>query len=191
MNQIGEIERTYFEYAIDIFLYDDNNKRFYTGTFPFSVQKKLGAYLTWLLAKKPTLAGSTPKNQDGPFIEVQVNYYSYKGADKNGRLRFKFTTKKTYEQVSKYLQTGSYNTTCDNKGTFDFEGAKNCTQGHFSSAIWKNAFWQVLMPTMSYYKNALTDMEAIIQKGLDEQDTIQLSIKNIEVWNGYGVKNSE
>ncbi len=31
-------------------------------------------------------------------------------------------------QVSKYFQTGSYNATCDNKGIFDFEGAKNCTQ---------------------------------------------------------------
>lgn len=30
--------------------------------------------------------------------------------------------------MSKYFQTGSYNTTCDNKGAFDFEGAKNCTQ---------------------------------------------------------------
>ncbi|KAL4432554.1 hypothetical protein ABPG77_000491 [Micractinium sp. CCAP 211/92] len=180
--------RFVIRYTMDIFLYDDINKRYYTGTFPFSVQKKLSAYITWLIAKKPTMAGTAPRNRGGPFDEVQVNYYSYKGADKNGRLRFKWTSKKPYEQVSKYFQTGSYNATCDNKGIFDFEGAKNCTQGPFSSAIWKNAFWQVLSPTMSYYKNALTDMQKIIQKGIDDEDTVQLTIKNIEVWNGYGTK---
>lgn len=42
-------------YTIDIFLYDDNNKKYYSGTFPFSVQKELGAYLSWLIGKKPTL----------------------------------------------------------------------------------------------------------------------------------------
>ncbi|KAL4440596.1 hypothetical protein ABPG75_003597 [Micractinium tetrahymenae] len=181
--KIADIERTYFEYTMDIFVrLKTMNGPIYNGTIPLQTQFELSKVLSEMIGKKPSPGNS-------PF---QVNFYSYKSAS-DGRIRFKWTTKKTWDQagVKIFFTKGVYNTTCVVGTTLsDWSGGqKDCASGPFNTITKfpnQGIFW-FLQPTVSYYRNTLDIIENTILETSDPSgdEPIPLKVKSITISNGY------
>ncbi|KAL4432395.1 hypothetical protein ABPG77_001694 [Micractinium sp. CCAP 211/92] len=175
IDTIKGLEATYFEYTMDIYLIDRKTKATFNGDLPQAVTENLQLKLGSVIAKKPNLAKTA----------VQVDFYSYK-PDKSGRIRFKWTSKKKWDAVSAYFNSGVYNATCVNNGVFDYAPAvgKACKGGPFGNATTTSGF---SLTPVSMLVDTARQLEYEIRMGFYETylSSTDLQVKSILVSNGY------
>ncbi|KAL4440607.1 hypothetical protein ABPG75_003608 [Micractinium tetrahymenae] len=153
---------------MDMESFDKDDGALFKKKLPSDVWLSMMKYLTAMIGKKPNRAG----------VPYQIDFYSFK----SGRIRFKWTTKKTWEQVWPYFKKGSYNgTACQANGVFEYRYATNdCKGGPFSPAIRPGT-----SPPMSFFAKTIEELENVIDSGWKYGSTYKLGVRKIVISNGY------